>query len=62
MAASGHYNTPRLPSIPGLIEWREAYSDRVEHSKSYRHPEQYAGKVRTSSLRIKKIVANELMK
>ncbi|GAM42160.1 hypothetical protein TCE0_043f15875 [Talaromyces pinophilus] len=44
VVASGHYNTPRLPSIPGLVEWREAYPARVEHSKSYRHPEQYAGK------------------
>lgn len=50
MVASGHYNTPRLPSIPGLVEWREAYPDRVEHSKSYRRPEQYAGKVRILSL------------
>ncbi|EED14253.1 monooxygenase, putative [Talaromyces stipitatus ATCC 10500] len=44
VVASGHYNTPRLPSIPGLVEWRETYPERVEHSKSYRHPQKYSGK------------------
>lgn len=43
VVASGHYNTPRIPDIPGLARWREKYPERVQHSKTYRHPEDYEG-------------------
>lgn len=38
IVASGHYNMPRIPDIPGLNEWKARYPDRVMHSKSYRSP------------------------
>ncbi|KPI39724.1 Thiol-specific monooxygenase [Cyphellophora attinorum] len=38
VVASGHYNMPRIPDIPGLKEWKARYPDRVQHSKSYRSP------------------------
>lgn len=45
VVASGHYHAARVPDIPGLAEWKRAYPDRVQHSKSYRKPEDYQGKV-----------------
>ncbi|KAH6639041.1 dimethylaniline monooxygenase [Boeremia exigua] len=44
VVASGHYHTPRVPDIPGLSDWKRAYPGRVQHSKSYRKPEDYHGK------------------
>ncbi|VUC27852.1 unnamed protein product [Clonostachys rosea] len=41
VVASGHYNLPRVPNIPGLAELKEHYPDRVIHSKQYRRPEAY---------------------
>ncbi|KAI4693563.1 uncharacterized protein J4E88_001936 [Alternaria novae-zelandiae] len=37
--ASGHYHTPRVPDTPGLAEWKRRFPGRVQHSKSYRRPE-----------------------
>lgn len=45
VVANGHYHAPRVPDIPGLIEWKARYPTRVQHSKSYRVPEAYKGKV-----------------
>ncbi|KAK4465688.1 putative monooxygenase [Cladorrhinum samala] len=39
--ASGHYNNPRIPDIPGLKEWKAAFPSRVIHSKQYRNPHAY---------------------
>lgn len=39
--ASGHYNNPRIPDIPGLKEWKAAFPSRVIHSKQYRNPHTY---------------------
>ncbi|PKS11755.1 hypothetical protein jhhlp_001744 [Lomentospora prolificans] len=36
VVASGHYDVPRVPDIPGLAAWKERYPDRVTHSKTYR--------------------------
>ncbi|KAF9641320.1 Flavin-containing monooxygenase FMO [Lasiodiplodia theobromae] len=44
VVANGHYHAPRVPDIPGLIEWKARYPTRVQHSKSYRVPEAYKGK------------------
>ncbi|CAG9986772.1 unnamed protein product [Clonostachys byssicola] len=43
VVASGHYNLPRVPDIPGLAELKGLYPDRVIHSKQYRRPEAYQG-------------------
>lgn len=44
VAASGHYNAPRIPDIAGLAEWKAAWSDRILHSKQYRSPERFENK------------------
>ena len=44
--ASGHYSVPFIPHIQGLVEYAEANPGCVEHSKSFRDPEKYRGKVR----------------
>jgi ACS family pantothenate transporter-like MFS transporter len=40
------YHAPRVPDIPGLAEWKQAYPSRVQHSKGYRSPSDFHGKVR----------------
>ena len=45
VVASGHYHAPRVPDIPGLAEWKRLYPDRIQHSKGYRSPKDYQGKV-----------------
>lgn len=45
VVANGHYHAPRIPNIPGLSEWKSRWPDRVQHSKTYRIPEAYKGKV-----------------
>lgn len=44
VVASGHYNVPRVPDIPGLSGWKQRFPDCVMHSKLYRAPEGFAGK------------------
>lgn len=46
VVASGHYHAPRVPSTPGLAEWKRRWPSRVEHSKRYRRPEDAQNKVR----------------
>lgn len=43
VVASGHYNMPRIPDIPGLKEWKAGFPSRVIHSKQYRNPAGYQG-------------------
>ena len=45
LIASGHYNDPFIPDIQGLAEFDGAYPGCVSHSKFYRRPDEYAGKV-----------------
>jgi cation diffusion facilitator CzcD-associated flavoprotein CzcO len=45
VVASGHYHASKVPDIPGLKEWKEAWPERVEHSKRYRGPEEYRDQV-----------------
>lgn len=45
VVASGHYIVPYIPEIQGLAEFAKAYPGSVEHSKGYRGPEKYRGKV-----------------
>lgn len=44
VVASGHFNVPYIPSVPGMEAWNKAYPCSISHSKCYRKPEQYAGK------------------
>ncbi|KAF2857271.1 FAD/NAD(P)-binding domain-containing protein [Piedraia hortae CBS 480.64] len=44
VVASGHFNVPYIPPVPGLKEWTAAYPNAVLHSKSYRRPETYTSK------------------
>lgn len=45
VVASGHYAVPYIPAIPGLEEFSTLYPGSVEHTKHYRGPEKYRGKV-----------------
>ncbi len=45
VAASGHYSDPFVPDIPGLAEFEAAHPGSIIHSKFYRRPEQFTGKV-----------------
>ena len=45
VVASGHYAVPYIPAIPGLKEFAARYPGSVEHTKHYRGPEKYHGKV-----------------
>ena len=43
--ASGHYHACRIPDIPGLAAWKKRWPGRVQHSKSYRHPQSFKDQV-----------------
>lgn len=45
VVASGHYAVPFIPVIPGLKEFAARYPGSVQHTKHYRGPEKYRGKV-----------------
>jgi hypothetical protein len=45
IVASGHYNIPWIPNIPGLLEYDARFPGRVLHSKHYRDATKYRGKV-----------------
>lgn len=44
ICASGHYDVPYIPSVPGIEAWNAQYPNRITHSKFYRLPENYKGK------------------
>ncbi|KAL3295267.1 thiol-specific monooxygenase [Colletotrichum asianum] len=44
MVASGHYNDPFIPDIPGLADFDKAHPGTISHSKFYRNASQYEGK------------------
>ncbi|EEU48821.1 uncharacterized protein NECHADRAFT_103236 [Fusarium vanettenii 77-13-4] len=44
VVASGHYNDPFIPDIPGLVEFDKAYPGAISHSKFYRRPNDYKDK------------------
>ncbi|TVY71509.1 Flavin-containing monooxygenase ustF2, partial [Lachnellula suecica] len=41
VVANGHYHASKVPDTPGLAEWKAAWPDRVQHSKSYRKPDEF---------------------
>lgn len=45
LVASGRFSVPYVPPIPGLKEFAARYPERVLHTKQYRGPEEYQGKV-----------------
>lgn len=46
VVATGHYNIPWFPDIPGLAEYDERFPGRIVHSKHFRGAEKFKGKVR----------------
>ncbi|KAL0069327.1 hypothetical protein AAF712_003692 [Marasmius tenuissimus] len=42
--ATGRYNSPSVPAIPGLSEWVSKYPDGISHSRQYRRPEIHQNK------------------
>jgi Flavin-binding monooxygenase-like len=45
VVATGHYNVPYIPNIPGIVEYDKKYPGRIWHSKHYRTAEPFTGKV-----------------
>ncbi|KAF9047111.1 FAD/NAD(P)-binding domain-containing protein [Hymenopellis radicata] len=39
VVASGRFNAPNVPGIPGLEAWAAKFPDRITHSNQYRHPD-----------------------
>ncbi|KDQ17071.1 hypothetical protein BOTBODRAFT_129393 [Botryobasidium botryosum FD-172 SS1] len=44
VVATGRYNAPSIPSIPGLESWAARWSNNIWHSRQYRRPELFANK------------------
>lgn len=45
VVASGHYHAPRVPDIPGLADSKARWPANIQHSKAYRNPAGFEGKV-----------------
>ena len=45
VVASGHYSVPNFPLLPGIIKFDKHFPGTVQHSKQFRTPEDYRGKV-----------------
>ncbi|KAJ0272133.1 hypothetical protein CBS470a_012828 [Colletotrichum nupharicola] len=45
VVGSGHFYLPYIPGIPGLIKYDEKFPGRVKHSKHFRNPAEFRGKV-----------------
>lgn len=56
--ASGHYNDPFIPDIPGLKEFEKAHPRSISHSKFYRRPDQYKDKASASYLGVIRRTSN----
>ncbi|KAK2012021.1 thiol-specific monooxygenase [Colletotrichum eremochloae] len=44
LVASGHYNDPFIPDIPGLADFDKAHPGSISHSKFYRNAAEYNNK------------------
>lgn len=44
--ANGHYNVPFIPNIPGIEQLNQNKNIQVMHSRDYRTPDVFKGKVR----------------
>lgn len=54
LVASGHYNDPFIPGIPGLAEFEQAYPGSVSHSKFYKNPSAFNDKVTSTFMGCKR--------
>lgn len=45
VVASGHYSVPNFPFIPGILEFEANFPGSIQHSKLFRGPKAYEGKV-----------------
>ncbi|XDG02210.1 hypothetical protein ABKA04_001825 [Annulohypoxylon sp. FPYF3050] len=44
VVATGHYNVPWFPSVPGLLEYDKKFPGRIQHSKHFRNSSKFKGK------------------
>ncbi|KAK7052448.1 hypothetical protein R3P38DRAFT_2762817 [Favolaschia claudopus] len=44
VVATGRYNAPNIPSIPGLQDWSKKFPESVSHSRQYRRPQPFEDK------------------
>ncbi|KAI1100741.1 FAD/NAD(P)-binding domain-containing protein [Jackrogersella minutella] len=44
VVATGHYNIPWFPNIPGLLEYDQKFPGRIQHSKHFRNSSKFKGK------------------
>ncbi|KAJ7853521.1 hypothetical protein B0H14DRAFT_3865784 [Mycena olivaceomarginata] len=44
VVATGTFNAPNIPNIPGLAEWSRRFPGSVVHSREYRHPEKFSNR------------------
>ncbi|KAH8813812.1 hypothetical protein DL96DRAFT_1625447 [Flagelloscypha sp. PMI_526] len=44
VVATGRFQVPQVPLIPGLVNWQEHFPNQIQHARQYRRPETYAGK------------------
>lgn len=42
--ATGRFNAPNIPGIPGLVEWDKAFPGAIIHSRQYRRSATYTNK------------------
>ncbi|KAF8824648.1 hypothetical protein HHX47_DHR8000073 [Lentinula edodes] len=42
--ASGRFNAPNTPDIPGLSQWASLYPHLISHSRQYRRPEEFTNR------------------
>lgn len=45
VVASGHYNVPWFPDVPGLLEYDQKFPGAIIHSKHFRRASEFQGKV-----------------
>jgi cation diffusion facilitator CzcD-associated flavoprotein CzcO len=45
VVATGHYNVPWFPEIPGLLEFDKRFPGAIIHSKHFRRADKFKGKV-----------------
>lgn len=44
IVANGHFITPYIPDITGIVQWNTSNPGLISHSKYYRRPEEFTGK------------------
>ncbi|KAF7377709.1 Dimethylaniline monooxygenase [Mycena sanguinolenta] len=42
--ATGTFNAPNIPNIPGLADWSGRFPGSIVHSREYRHPEKFSNR------------------